>query len=698
MISRVTLPSGSTGGLQAGSAASGRLTYQPALDGLRAVALLGVVAYHAGIVRFRGGFLGVSAFFTLSGFLITSLLLAEKGDTGRVALGSFWARRVRRLLPAALMTVAGTITLAALIADDSQLARLRLDALSSLFHFSNWRFIAGGDSYGALFDSPSFFRHFWSLAVEEQYYVVFPIVVAGGLRLWRGPGRAFSTMLGALAAVGVVWPLVLLAGGATTDRLYFGTDTRVVELVLGALLALWWTRRGREVPDRPVPLTIAAIGAVGVLAVMWGTADPADRWLYQGGLALHGLLTIVVIVAAVAPRGPVRAALSWEPLRRLGVISYGAYLFHWPILLVLQQTTSLGPEPRFVVGLAITVVLAALSHRFVEMPIRRGAGTTVGRRVWIAVPASLTVAAMIVAVTVWRTPAEAPIDFAAAEAELAALVADVAPAAPAAVSSTTTPVETAVSGAVETADERADEPKRPLRVSGFGDSTALMTGLGIALWAEANPERITPVIGQARLGCGLVAGGVRKLEARVLPVGRDCDPWLSEWAESIEGDDVDVAMVQLGAWDIVDQQLEPGGPFLAIGRDAEYETLLRTNLNAAIDVLLENSELVVLLAHPDIGQARLDTVPPGVDYPEYDPARAQRWREILAETADANPSVVVVDLAGWVDAYPDDRWLRPDGVHFTYESTQVVADWLAPELLRTYDAWLAARQPADDIR
>jgi peptidoglycan/LPS O-acetylase OafA/YrhL/lysophospholipase L1-like esterase len=697
MMSRVLPSTGS----QAGSAASGRLTYQPALDGLRAVALLGVVAYHAGIVRFRGGFLGVSAFFTLSGFLITSLLLAEKGETGRVALGSFWARRVRRLLPAALMTVAGTIALAAVIADDSQLARLRVDSLSSLFHFSNWRFIASGDSYGALFDSPSFFRHFWSLAVEEQYYVVFPIVVAGGLRLWRGPGRAFTTMLGLLAAAGVIWPLVLLANGATTDRLYFGTDTRVVELVLGALLALWWTRRGREVPDRPVPLTIAAIGAVGVLAVMWGTANPADLYLYRGGLALHGLLTIVLIIAAIAPRGPVRAVLAWEPLRRLGVISYGAYLFHWPILLLLQQKTSLGPEQRFLVGLPITIVLASLSHRFVEMPIRRGAGAAVGRRIWVAVPASLTVAAMIVAVTVWRAPAEAPIDFAAAEADLVALVADASqPPSETAALPSSSPVATApaaplVAGAVEIAPQTTG---RPVRIAGFGDSTALMTGLGVALWAADNPGQITPVVGQARLGCGLVTGGVRKLEARVLPVGEDCDSWLTEWGDSIRGDAVDVAMVQLGAWDIVDHQIEPGGRFLAIGRDAEYEALLRTNLEAAIDVLLEDSKLVVLLAHPDIGQGRLDTVPAGTSYPEYDPARAERWREILRETAAANPSVVVVDLAGWVDAYPDGRWLRVDGVHFTYESTRVVADWLAPELLATYDTWLAAQSEAADTR
>ena len=225
-----------------------------------------------------------------------------------------------------------------------------------------------------------------------------------------------------------------------------------------------------------------------------------------------------------------------------------------------------------------------------------------------------------------------------------------------------------------------------------------MTGLGVALWAQDNPGRITPVIGQARLGCGLVTGGMRRLEARVLPVPKDCDPWLTEWADPIEGDDVDVAMVQVGAWDIVDHQIEPGGPFLAIARDAEYETLLRTNLDAAIEVLLANSEMVALLAHPDIGRGRLDTVPAGTGYPEYDPARSARWREILKETAAANPAVVVVDLAAWVDAYPDDVWLRPDGVHFTYESTRVVADWLAPELLSSYDEWLTARPPAVDTR
>ncbi len=658
-----------------------RLRYQPALDGLRGVALLGVLAYHSGIDFLPGGFLGVSSFFTLSGFLITSLLLVERVETGRVGLSSFWGRRVRRLMPAALLTIVITVLLASVIGDDSQLSRLRLDSLSSLFHFSNWRFIAGGDSYGAVFESPSFFRHFWSLALEEQYYVVFPLLVAGGLRLTRGPGRVFAATLGVVAAAALVWPALLLASGASTDRLYFGTDTRLGELVLGAVLALWWVKRGSEVPDRPVSLTVAAVGAIAVMAAMWTTAHPGDHFLYQGGFALHAALTVVVIVAAVATRGPVRTVLAFEPLRRLGVISYGAYLFHWPILLLLQQETSMGPAQRLVVGSAITFGLAELSHRFIEGPIRRTSSASVGRRIWAVVPASFSVAALVLAVTMWRTPQEAPIDFAGVEAELAALVTGLPDAA------TSTP-SLAPGARVLSETESAEVSAAPLLVSGFGDSTALMTGVGVAQWADENPDAMTMVLGEAKLGCGLVAGGTRQIEDGEVVVPEECDSWLSEWADALDGQHVDLSFVQVGAWEIVDHQLETGGPFLAIGRDVEYEALLRTNLDAAIAVLVEHSDVVALISPADVGAARLATVPVGSDYPEYDPTRMERWREIVEEAAAANPAVIVIDLGNWIDNHPDDTRIRPDGVHFSLESSREVAEWLGPEILLQHQQWL----------
>ena len=364
-----------------------RLTYQPALDGFARLRVLGVIAYHAGIESLRGGFLGVSTFFTLSGFLITSLLIREKAATGTVALGNFWARRLRRLLPAAIVTIVATVVLAAFIGDDSQLARLRGDGLASLFHFSNWRFIAEGDSYGALFESPSFFRHFWSLAVEEQYYVVVPPLLAGALALTgrfspRNGQRAFGAVLMVMAAAGLVWPAVLEAGDATTDRLYFGTDTRVGEITVGALLAWWFVRRDQRIAESrwAVALaTVGTVGAVGVMAAMWHSAHPSDTYLYTGGLATHAALTLVVIVAAVAPTGPVRMLLSWEPLRRMGELSYVAYLVHWPILLWLQSETTLGPVGRFALGLVLTVGLSLLMQRVVERPFRRVHGGSPGR-------------------------------------------------------------------------------------------------------------------------------------------------------------------------------------------------------------------------------------------------------------------------------------------------------------------------------
>ena len=170
----------------------------------------------------------------------------------------------------------------------------------------------------------------------------------------------------------------------------------------------------------------------------------------------------------------------------------------------------------------------------------------------------------------------------------------------------------------------------------------------------------------------------------------DCDPWLTQWIDAVDDGGVDIAYVQLGAWEITDHQLEPGGPYLAIGRDVEYEAMLRDGLHTALEALLEHVDVVALLTHPDIGQGRLDTVPPGASYPEYDPTRTARWREIQREAAAGDPRVSLVDLAAWVEQHPDDLQLRPDGVHFTTESTGIVAEWLAPQLAAVHETWRSA--------
>ena len=216
------------------------LGYQPALDGLRGLAVLAVVAFHAQVPGAQGAFLGVSTFFTLSGFLITTITLADHRRTGRVPIRRFYARRAPRLLPAALATVAAIVALTVTVGVDSQIVRLRADALAALLYVTHWRQIAAGDSYGAIFTSPSMFVHFWSLGIEEQFYIVFPLALAGAL--WLGRGRRGVLVAGAaVAAVGsTLWSAHLLAAGAGADRDYFGTDTRLAELAIGCLLALAW--------------------------------------------------------------------------------------------------------------------------------------------------------------------------------------------------------------------------------------------------------------------------------------------------------------------------------------------------------------------------------------------------------------------------------------------------------------------------
>ncbi|HEY6532107.1 MAG TPA: acyltransferase, partial [Acidimicrobiales bacterium] len=214
------------------------MPHLPGLDGLRGLAVIGVLLFHGGFTWAKGGFLGVSTFFTLSGFLITNLLVREWDSTDAIRLGRFWVRRFRRLLPAALIAIALIGLIWWRIGTPEQLATLRADMLAALGYVANWRFFSAGTSYADLFSAPSPLQHFWSLAIEEQFYVIFPLVVLGLMRL--GGRRVLTAVLVAATLASVVLELAL---GGNIDRVYYGTDTRAAELLLGALLAVWWSGR-----------------------------------------------------------------------------------------------------------------------------------------------------------------------------------------------------------------------------------------------------------------------------------------------------------------------------------------------------------------------------------------------------------------------------------------------------------------------
>ncbi len=365
------------------------------LDGLRAVAVILILLYHGEVSWARGGFLGVTLFFTLSGFLITGVLLRNP-VVGGAGLRSFWSRRARRLMPAAFIALAGVVLFGATVAVRPQADALPGDVFAAATWTANWHFILSGTSYLDLFSAPSPAQHFWSLAIEEQAYLLLPIGLLLLARRRCSP-LLVAALLGAAAVASTVWMTVLSHGGAGLDRLYYGTDTRIGELLIGGALAavLAWT--GRDFP-RTVRRLLAAFGCVGLAALLWwaATASLVDVALYRGGFLAFSLLTCAAILAILADVGPVRRVLSAWPLPPIGRISYGLYLYHWPIYLWLTASrTGLSGWSLLALRVGVTFAVAIASYRYVEQPIIHGALARFPRWIrWTLAPlAAVTVVA-----------------------------------------------------------------------------------------------------------------------------------------------------------------------------------------------------------------------------------------------------------------------------------------------------------------
>lgn len=384
----------------------------PGLDGLRAVAVLGVIAYHLGLDVLPGGLLGVSVFFTLSGYLITDLILGQIRE-GEFRLSSFWLARFRRLLPALfilLLVVAAWVT----VVGPRQGSDFRAAVGTAAMYVNNWWLIFRDVSYFAQFDAPGPLNHLWSLAIEEQFYLVWPFLVLAGTRLVaeRRPRLhrpQLALVILSLGALSALLMAVLFEPGGDPSRVYYGTDTRAAELLIGAsVAAVWPSQRLRASVSLQARRIIDGIGVVGlgVVLLFFLRAEELSPFLYRGGFAVLSVAVAAVVFSVAHPASRVGAALGWRPMRWIGQRSYGIYLWHFPIIILTSPGGVVGSDPvRMALQVAATFGIAALSWTYIEDPIRHGAlgrlwnrmrdGSTPFRK-WASLPVGAALAGLLV--------------------------------------------------------------------------------------------------------------------------------------------------------------------------------------------------------------------------------------------------------------------------------------------------------------
>jgi peptidoglycan/LPS O-acetylase OafA/YrhL len=652
-----------------------RLPHFPGLDGLRGVAVIVVLLFHGGFSWAVGGYLGVSTFFTLSGFLITSLLLAERTVTRSVDVPRFWVRRIRRLMPAAVAALTLAVLFAHFAGTAAQQRTLAGDVVSALADVANWHFILSHQSYADLFSGPSPVLHFWSLAIEEQFYLVFPLVAFLVLAKWRWNRSRVGGLFVALMGVSLCTTLFL---GFSHDRIYYGTETRSFELLAGCLLAVAiYSRRvtGRlaRPGSRRTAVAVAGAIALAVCVFLWARTPQSADWLYRGGLSAYSGLSVLIILATIIPYGPVAALLSTRGLRRVGMLSYGIYVYHWPIFLwVGALHLGLGQWPRFAVEVAITWLVAVGSYYFLEMPIRRGElPFGLKRQGWARqfnLAWSIPVAFLLVGVGALAVSAAAPppvFDFAAAQRKLDHLGAG-KPRAKAVKASPTDPTA----------------PLPVAKVAAFGDSTALVVGSGITD-ASASSGGVEEVSGGAWVGCGLGIGGDYRSTvdpSYAGPTRPECNAWPTTYARVISQNQPDLAVVLDAPWDVMDRRLVGDTKWRSFG-DPVYDRWFLSEMVQAVHVLSADGATVVWLTSPPVSNI---------------PARTTRLNQLIDQLPKLLPGkVVVLDLASYVKATGKDAQLRPDGIHFSAAASEQVAKaWLIPHLVKIWRAVYTARQQA----
>jgi peptidoglycan/LPS O-acetylase OafA/YrhL len=671
--------------------------YQPGLDGLRAISVVAVILYHAGFGWMRGGFFGVEVFFVVSGFLITSLLLDEREKNQRVNLGQFWVRRARRLLPALFTMMLSVAMWASMFGTAEQQSTLKRDLPWSIFYLGNWGQILGHAPYFASADPP-LLRHLWSLAVEEQWYLIWPLVFIAAMSV--GTGR-LSSRAKAFAATAFALMVLMFVLHATTpddgtisvlgnqanrtNFMYLSTFTRASGLLLGAGAAFVWrpwrsTRKMLKFGTRLDPF-----GAVTLtlLVCIMSVAELTAGYVYQWLLALVSVLSILTIMVVVHPAAlGFRALLSWRPLVEIGRRSYGLYLWHWPIF-VFSHTYHSGSYTRFVAATLITVAVSEVSYRFIETPIRndfvhqwfRDQRAAMGSDRVRRIRRTTTVLGVVGAIAVGMVGFYASV----AHFDPAVGGTEVFFSVPTIPLPTTVPFDPAVTTTAPVAPVVSVAPSLPRRVTIVGDSQAHALAINLPTGIES-----TFTINDGSIdGCGVYdTGRVVSTRTSFRRSFADCSGWAEKWGRSASSAKAEVALVVLGAWDVFDLQL--ADRTLMFGTP-EADSFYLAQLQQGIDSLKATGAHVALLEvacmrPKDVKGAGVPALPE-----RGDDTRTGHVNDLLKQAAAKDPTHVtfVAGPQAWCSdqAISVDLAYRWDGVHVYKAGANLIFLIITPALL-----------------
>ena len=652
------------------------------LDGLRALAVTGVLLNHGGLAAVPGGFLGVDLFFVLSGFLITTMLLDEVRRAGTVDVMAFWGRRVHRLLPALVLVTGSTVVMAALVSSIDPPGDASSDALAALLYVANWHLLANGDGYFEQLAAPSPLQHTWSLAIEEQFYAVLPLLLLLALRS-RTPRWVQLSAVAAAAIASAAWMSFLQLTSAPTDRLFYGTDTRAQSILVGVVVAyLLEPRLARRTAGhgRPTrlggwwPGIIGVAGLTGVVVAMV-LVDAEVGWLYRGGLSGFAVASAALVAAvACSPRGAVTRVLELRPMRYVGALSYGLYLWHWPVFLLMTAgRTSLSGSALLAGRLAATLALAIASLHLVENPLRR-ADWRLRRALTIPAGAVAVACGLLLVAPQSLTSTDSGRPRPAGPGGAPAV------SVPVAADPGTDPRPLPSEGA--TSATRAARPQA-LRVTVLGDSTARTLADGLR---DVPGATGVDFHNAAVLGCGIASGTPYIYRGEIDPYERErCSAWADRWRRVVVARPVDVVAVLVGRWEVADQVVD--GVWTHVG-EPRFDRHLRGELAKAVRVAASTGAEVAFLTAPYCNRGEQ---PDGSSWPEDEPARVDAFNDVLRSVAAGHPGTAHVIELGRRTAAGGHRYvnevdgvvLRYDGVHFTAEAAQWLQPWLVRELAQT---------------